>query len=53
MQRRDQVLLGDSALGKELLHQLVFSLGHQLDQRLMSGACGREHMPCGTSPILP
>ena len=37
MQRCNQVLLGNRALGKVLLHQLVFALGHQLHQRLVRG----------------
>ena len=32
----DQVLLGDGALLEELLHQLVFAFGDQLDQRLVT-----------------
>ena len=35
MQRGNQMLLGNRALGEVLLHQLVFALGHQLHQRLM------------------
>ncbi len=37
MQRGDQVLFSDGALLEVLFHQLVFALGHQLDQRLMAG----------------
>ncbi len=33
------MLLGDGALFEILLHQLVFALGDQLDQRLMAGLC--------------
>ena len=47
MQRGDQVLLGNSTLGKVHLHQLVFAFGHQFHQRLMGcfglgGQAGRD-----------
>src|SRR5579862_6721379 len=37
MKGGDKVLLGDSALGEELFHQLVFALGDKLDESLMGG----------------
>ena len=37
MQRGDQVLLGNRALGEVLFHQLVLALGHQFDQRFVRG----------------
>ena len=40
MQCGDQMLLGNRALGEVLLHQLVFALGHQFDQRLVRGLGG-------------
>ena len=37
VERGDEVLLGDGALGEVLFHQLVFAFGDQLDQRFVRG----------------
>ena len=37
VERGDEVLLGDGALGEVLFHQLVFAFGDQFDQRFVGG----------------
>ena len=50
VQRGDQVLLGNRALGEVLLHQLVFALGHQLHQRLVRCLAPAAPALAGISP---